>query len=444
MKTRLVVLCAIIGSACARMQTPPPVTDSPKGRSRGGGAGMIAGAVLGGSAVAGGIAYAGVTLARRSKSRSQSEAEPAAPATDSSSTATASAGTGTASKQSASASKQSAGTEASSKQSGGGVGVQSKLAGVDDDMTFSLSPERLTVISELNSRLEPLADHLATVPIFTVTLGGRTSPLTVPGPDGQKLAYFFFEAADAAAFLRAVVEQTGMKMEAGVVGLRLSEVVRAYGSETAAAAKETFVLIPMMSEVAMARKLVKQRELALEAAGRPVPERDDDTLDATNGLVPVFWSESLAVQTAAGKRRKLLFFREADLQMMWANLTATRQQAAQAEGDEAVAAAAALPTYPTVQVSDLQTVSLAMVEANATEAFVFRPSSMALLDVQRGVNPSEAEAGGMRKPAGQMGIRPPAAGAAAGAVPGYEAPEAPAEDVTSYDYEPEPEEEEED
>ena len=269
--TRLVLLCAFLGSACARMQTPPPVTvtDSPKGRSRGGGAGMIVGAVLGGSAVAGGIAYAGVTLAaRRSKSRPQPEAESAAPAADTSSTAGASAP-----------------APPPSKQSAGGVGVQSKLAGVDDDMTFSLSPERLTVISELNSRLEPLADHLATVPIFTVTLGGKTSPLTVPGPDGQKLAYFFFEAADAAAFLRAVVDQTGMKMEAGVVGLRLSEVVRAYGSETAAAAKETFVLIPMMSEVAMARKLVKQRELALEASGQPVPERDDDKLDATNGLV---------------------------------------------------------------------------------------------------------------------------------------------------------------
>jgi hypothetical protein len=30
--------------------------------------------------------------------------------------------------------------------------------------------------------------------------------------------------------------------------------------------------------------------------------------------VPIFWSEALAVQTAAGKRRKLLFFREGDLQ----------------------------------------------------------------------------------------------------------------------------------
>ena len=107
--------------------------------------------------------------------------------------------------------------------------------------------------------------------------------------------------------------------------------------------------------------------------------------------------------------------------------------------------AASLPTYPTVQVSDLQTVSLAMVEANATEAFVFRPSSMALLDVQRGVQggvnasgAGGAGGGGVR----QAGIRAPSAGGAAGAVPGYEAPAAPAEDLASYDYEPVEEEEE--
>ena len=39
----------------------------------------------------------------------------------------------------------------------------------------------------------------------------------------------------------------------GIVGLRLSEVVRAYGSEAAAKAKETFVMIPLMSEVSTAR-----------------------------------------------------------------------------------------------------------------------------------------------------------------------------------------------
>ena len=61
----------------------------------------------------------------------------------------------------------------------------------------------------------------------------------MPGPDGQKIAYFFFEAADAAAFLRAVVEQASPSLDVGIVGLRLSEVVRAYGSEAAAKAKAT-------------------------------------------------------------------------------------------------------------------------------------------------------------------------------------------------------------
>ena len=42
-----------------------------------------------------------------------------------------------------------------------------------------------------------MADLLGGVPVFTVTVGGSASPLTVPGPDGQKIAYFFFEAADA-------------------------------------------------------------------------------------------------------------------------------------------------------------------------------------------------------------------------------------------------------
>ena len=87
-----------------------------------------------------------------------------------------------------------------------------------------------------------------------------------------------------------------------------------------------------------------------------------EELGATSGLVPIFWSEALAVQTAAGKQRKLLFFREGDLQAMWRNLTLTRrQQAATAEGGDAEAEAelASLPPNPTVHVSDLQTVSSA-------------------------------------------------------------------------------------
>ena len=60
---------------------------------------------------------------------------------------------------------------------------------------------------------------------------------------------------------------------------------------------------------------------------------------------------------------------------MWRNLTLTRRQAAAAEGaeGEAEAETASLPPHPTVHVSDLQTVSSAIVEANATSGFVFRP-----------------------------------------------------------------------
>ena len=72
-----------------------------------------------------------------------------------------------------------------------------------------------------------------------------------------------------------------------------------------------------------ARALVAKRRESLEAVGQgdaaqgdasEAAEREAEALGATSGLVPIFWSEALAVQTAAGKRRKLLFFREGDLQ----------------------------------------------------------------------------------------------------------------------------------
>ena len=76
-----------------------------------------------------------------------------------------------------------------------------------------------------------------------------------------------------------------------------------------------------MSKVGTARALVAKRRESLEAVGQgdaaqvsEAAEREAETLGATSGLVPIFWSEALAVQTAAGKRRKLLFFREGDLQ----------------------------------------------------------------------------------------------------------------------------------
>ena len=78
-----------------------------------------------------------------------------------------------------------------------------------------------------------------------------------------------------------------------------------------------------MSKVGTARALVAKRRENLEAVGQgdaaqgdasEAAEREAEALGATSGLVPIFWSEALAVQTAAGKRRKLLFFREGDLQ----------------------------------------------------------------------------------------------------------------------------------
>ena len=73
-----------------------------------------------------------------------------------------------------------------------------------DDEKFALTPERLTAIASLNPQLAKVSDQLAAVPVFTAAVGNGTSPLTVPGEDGTKLAYFFTESADAEAFLAAV------------------------------------------------------------------------------------------------------------------------------------------------------------------------------------------------------------------------------------------------
>ena len=53
--------------------------------------------------------------------------------------------------------------------------------------------------------------------------------------------------------LALTLPQASPSLDVGIVGLRLSEVVRAYGSEAASKAKETFVMIPLMSEVSTAR-----------------------------------------------------------------------------------------------------------------------------------------------------------------------------------------------
>ena len=75
--------------------------------------------------------------------------------------------------------------------------------------------------------------------------------------------------------------------------------------------------------------------------------------------MPVFWSESLAVQSAGGKQRKVLFFRVGDLQHMWRNLADARKKA----GDEGDPEDPPMPEGPVVQVSDLQTMAAILVDA---------------------------------------------------------------------------------
>lgn len=171
----------------------------------------------------------------------------------------------------------------------------------DEGEKFALTPERLQAIATLNPQLDKIKDQLAAVPVFTAAVGNGTSPLTVPGEDGQKLAYFFTESADAEQFLQAVMEHTGTDLDAQVIGVSLSDIIKAYSNPAAVAAKETFVLIPTMAEVGAARQLIKGSE-------QPKPQ-NAAALGPGNGLVPIFWSETLAVQAASGKQRKVLFFR---------------------------------------------------------------------------------------------------------------------------------------
>lgn len=145
-------------------------------------------------------------------------------------------------------------------------------------------------------QLEKLGEQLAAVPVFTAAVGNGTSPLTVPGENGQKLAYFFTESADAEAFLEAVVEHTGTGLDAQVIGVSLADIIKAYSNPAAVAAKETFVIIPTMSDVASARRLIR-------AAGMANSERS--VLGPENGLVPIFWCDALAVQSSTGKQRKV-------------------------------------------------------------------------------------------------------------------------------------------
>jgi len=237
------------------------------------------------------------------------------------------------------------------------------VAADDEGEKFALTPERLSQIASLNPQLEKVAGQLAAVPVFTAAVNNGSSPLTVPGEDGQKLAYFFTESADAESFLAAVREHAGSSLQAQVIGVSLADIVSAYGNPAAVAAKETFVLIPTMTEVGAARQLLKAKGASADSGVGP-----------GNGLVPIFWSDLLAVQSAAGKQRKVLFFRLGDLQAMWQNLTEAREAA----GEE-------LPeVVPDVQVSSLQAMASILHETNKTEDVVFLPSSSALRRAQQG------------------------------------------------------------
>ena len=101
----------------------------------------------------------------------------------------------------------------------------------------------------------------------------------------------------------------GADLNAQVIGVSLADIIKAYLLFRREGRSGDFVLIPTMAEVAAARQL-------MWAAGKEQTE-----LGPGSGLVPVFWSEALAVQSAGGKQRKVLFFRVGDLQHMWKNLS---------------------------------------------------------------------------------------------------------------------------
>jgi len=251
--------------------------------------------------------------------------------------------------------------------------LQQFRSGMAADMAesekFALTPDKLATIAELNDRLESIASLLAPVPIFTAAVGNGTSPLTVPTEDGRKLAYFFTEKADAEAFLRAVKQSAKVDIDAQVIGASLQDIIKAYSTPEAKGAKETFVLIPTMAEVAAARQLMR-------SAGKdPSDPEQQNKLGPHSGLVPVFWSEALAVQSAGGKQRKVLFFRMGDLSSMWQKLSESRKQAGEQHNEE-------MPQGPTVQVSDLQTMAGLLVQANKTDDIMFLPSSKAIESVQ--------------------------------------------------------------
>ena len=193
-----------------------------------------------------------------------------------------------------------------------------------------------------------------------------------------------------------------------MIGVSLADIILAYSSDDAKRAKESFVLIPTMSEVAAARHILRE-------SGKAADEQS--SVGPGSGLVPIFWSESLAVQSAGGKQRKVLanpdlprhpypyhpcpscvtrhptrthhpppqvlFFRLNDLRQMWRTLSESRKEAG--EPDE-------LPEGPAVQCSDLQTLAGLLVAANKTDDVMFLPSSAAIRHAQGQVGRARSRA----------------------------------------------------
>ena len=83
-------------------------------------------------------------------------------------------------------SSTTAAAKASSK-SADAAGATADPAAADSGEKFTLTPDRLATISELNPQLEAISDMLTSVPVFTAAVGNGTSPLTVPAAqDGSQ------------------------------------------------------------------------------------------------------------------------------------------------------------------------------------------------------------------------------------------------------------------
>jgi len=200
-----------------------------------------------------------------------------------------------------------------------------------------------------------------------LTVGNASSPLVIPLGDGRRLAYSFLEYTDADLFRRRLTEQQqteGVSLQ--VVSLSLADVIKAYKMPAAVEASEMFAIVPTMQSVVTARRLMRLRGATAESL--------TSGMSAANGLVPLFYIKEMVTQSASGKHRKVLFFRETDAIMMWQNISAARKEA----GDPDV------PAQPELLVADLQTVVHHLMESNMTDDCVFAPSTAALRAAAQG------------------------------------------------------------